>query len=129
MRLGDIGNSAAVGGGKPLDGVRVLALEQMQALPFATQLLGRLGADVVKVEPPGGDSGRGSLPAMTDPEGRRVGATYLRNNLGKRSLCLDLKDPRGRELVLRLAQSLAARPLVMFAARPSAPQPAPQPAR
>ncbi|MFE4667539.1 CaiB/BaiF CoA transferase family protein [Streptomyces sp. NPDC056716] len=88
----------------PLAGVRVLALEQMQALPYATQLLGRLGADVVKVEPPGrGDSGRGSLPAMTDPRGRGVGATFLRNNLGKRSVCVDLKDPRGRNLVLRLA--------------------------
>ena len=53
---------------RPLDGVRVLALEQMQALPFATQLLGRLGADVVKVEPPGrGDSGRGSTPARRCP--------------------------------------------------------------
>jgi crotonobetainyl-CoA:carnitine CoA-transferase CaiB-like acyl-CoA transferase len=103
MRLGDIGNAAALADGKPLDGIRVLALEQMQALPFATQLLGRLGADVVKVEPPSGDSGRGSQPAVTDPEGRQVGATFLRNNLGKRSLCLDLKDPRGRDLVLRLA--------------------------
>ena len=43
---------------RPLDGVRVLAAEQMQALPYATQLLGRLGADVVKVEPLGGESGR-----------------------------------------------------------------------
>lgn len=90
--------------GRPLAGVRILALEQMQALPYATQLLGRLGADVVKVEPIGtGDSGRGSMPAMTDPDGRRVGATFLRNNLGKRSICVDLKHPRGRELVLRLA--------------------------
>jgi formyl-CoA transferase len=103
MKLGDIGNAASLACGKPLDGIRVLALEQMQALPFATQLLGRLGADVVKVEPPSGDSGRGSQPAMTDPDGRQVGATYLRNNLGKRSICLDLKDPRGRDLVLRLA--------------------------
>ena len=88
----------------PLHGVRILALEQMQALPYATQLLGRLGAEVVKVEPPGlGDSGRGSLPAMTDPHGRRVGATYLRNNFGKRSICVDLKQPAGVELVLRLA--------------------------
>jgi crotonobetainyl-CoA:carnitine CoA-transferase CaiB-like acyl-CoA transferase len=89
----------------PLAGVRILALEQMQALPYATQLLAHLGADVLKVEPPGsGDSGRGSLPAMMAPDGREVGATFLRNNLGKRSICVNLKDPRGRELVLDLAQ-------------------------
>jgi len=86
----------------PLAGVRILALEQMQALPYATQLLAHLGADVVKVEPPGsGDSGRASLPAMTDPDGRKVGATFLRNNLGKRSICVNLKDPRGRDLAQR----------------------------
>ena len=90
--------------GRPLDGVRILALEQMQALPYATQLLGRLGADVVKVEPLVGDQGRGSQPAMSDPLGRAVGATFLRNNLNKRSICVDLKDQRGRDLVLRLAK-------------------------
>jgi crotonobetainyl-CoA:carnitine CoA-transferase CaiB-like acyl-CoA transferase len=90
--------------GKPLQGVRVLALEQMQALPFATQLLARLGADVIKVEPPnGGDSGRGALPTMADPQGRAVGATFLRNNLNKRSICINLREPRGRQLVLDLA--------------------------
>jgi formyl-CoA transferase len=89
---------------RPLDGVRILALEQMQALPFATQLLARLGAEVVKVEPVGrGESGRSSSPAMLDPEGRPVGATFLRNNLNKRSVCIDLKSPEGRELVLRMA--------------------------
>ncbi len=90
-------------GGKPLDGIRVLAAEQMQALPYATQLLARLGADVVKVEHPvQGESGRGASPAMLDPEGRRVGATFLRNNLGKRSVGIDLKTDEGRELFLRL---------------------------
>ena len=104
MRLGDVANAGAAAAGKPLDGVRILALEQMQALPYATQLLARLGADVVKVEnPSGGDLGRGSQPAMTDPEGRSVGATFLRNNLGKRSICIDLKSPAGRDLVLQLA--------------------------
>ena len=82
----------------------MLALEQMQALPFATQLLARLGADVVKVEPPSGDQGRASTPAMADPYGRAVGATFLRNNLNKRSICVDLKSPAGRDLVLELAQ-------------------------
>ena len=103
MRLGDTANAAAQQYGRPLDGVRVLALEQMQALPYATQLLARLGADVVKIESPtGGDLGRSSLPAMKDPDGRQVGATFIRNNLNKRSVCVDLKDPRGRDLVLRL---------------------------
>ena len=104
MRLGDVSNEGAAAAGKPLDGVRILALEQMQALPYATQLLARLGAEVVKVEnPSNGDLGRGSQPAMTDPDGRNVGATFLRNNLNKRSICIDLKAPAGRDLVLRLA--------------------------
>ena len=81
MQLGEIGNPDAILHGKPLDGVRILAAEQMQSLPFATQLLARLGADVIKVEHPvHGESGRGSTPAMADPEGRNVGATFLRNN-------------------------------------------------
>ena len=104
MQLGDIANADALVNGKPLDGIRILAAEQMQALPFATQLLARLGAEVVKVEhPTQGESGRGALPAMDDPEGRRVGATFLRNNLNKRSVGLDLKSERGRELFLELA--------------------------
>ncbi len=104
MRLGEVVNPEAAQWGKPLTGVRILALEQMQALPYATQLLGRLGAEVVKVEAPGtGDLGRTASPAMTDPAGRSVGATFLRNNLSKRSIVVDLKQPAGRDLVLRLA--------------------------
>jgi crotonobetainyl-CoA:carnitine CoA-transferase CaiB-like acyl-CoA transferase len=104
MHLGDIANADAAEFGKPLEGIRVLAAEQMQALPYATQLMARLGAEVVKVEHPvQGESGRGASPAMTDPEGRAVGSTYLRNNLDKRSVGLDLKSAEGRELFLRLA--------------------------
>ncbi|MBA2327336.1 MAG: CoA transferase [Actinobacteria bacterium] len=103
VRLGDVGNADAARFGKPLDDVRILAAEQMQALPFGTQLLTRFGAEVVKIEhPTTGESGRTSLPAITDPEGRKVGATYLRNNLNKRSVGIDLKTPRGRELFLEL---------------------------
>jgi len=87
----------------PLAGVRVLAAEQMQALPYGTQLLSRLGAEVVKVEHPTlGESGRGAHPAMADPWGRPVGATFLRNNLAKRSVGIDLKAPEGRDLFLDL---------------------------
>ena len=53
MRLGDVANAGAAGYGKPLEGVRILAVEQMQALPYATQMLARFGADVVMVEQPG----------------------------------------------------------------------------
>ena len=69
MRLGDVANEEAAANGKPLDGVRVLALEQMQALPYATQLLGRLGAEVVKVENAGRRRHRvgARCPAMARP--------------------------------------------------------------
>lgn len=104
MRLGDVGNPAAAARGKPLDGVRVLAVEQMQALPYATQLLARLGADVVKIEAPTGDAGRSALPRVHDPEGRPLGATFVRNNLNKRSVVVNLKHERGRGILLDLAR-------------------------
>ena len=90
MRLGDVVNPGAAQWGKPLDGVRILALEQMQALPYATQLLGRLGAEVVKIEAPGtGDLGRSASPAMTDPDGpsgrRDLPAQQPLEALGRRS--------------------------------------------
>jgi formyl-CoA transferase len=103
MRLGDVANESALPHGKPLEGVRVLSMELLQALPFCTQLLGRLGADVVKIERPGGgDVGRQLLPTMADPDGRPVGNTFLRNNLCKRSIVVDVKSPEGRDLVLRM---------------------------
>ncbi len=103
MRIGEILGEELLANGKPLDGVRILAVEQMQALPFATQLLSHLGASVVKIEHPvTGDSGRGAQPALRDRDGRLVGATYLRNNLNKQSVGLDLKHPEGLALFKRL---------------------------
>ena len=67
--------------------------EQMQALPWGTQMLARLGAEVVKVEhPTAGESGRGGLPAVLDPQGRKVGGLFIRNNLGKKSVGIDLSS-------------------------------------
>lgn len=87
----------------PLDGVRVLAIEQTQALPFATQMLARLGAEVVKVEhPERGDLGRHSQPSTVDAEGQPMGATFARNNLNKRSLGIDLSHPDAAPLMKRL---------------------------
>ena len=103
MDLGEISNEEAAKYGKPLDGVKILAAEQMQALPFATQLLARLGAEVVKIEHPvNGESARGALPSMDDPSGRPVCATFLRNNLNKKSVGIDLSTSEGQDLFLRL---------------------------
>jgi len=91
-----------------LAGVSVLAAEQMHALPHGTQLLALMGAEVIKVEPPGGESGRTGLPALLDRDGRRTGSTFIRNNLAKSSIVTDLKQPAGRELFLRLAGTVDA---------------------
>jgi crotonobetainyl-CoA:carnitine CoA-transferase CaiB-like acyl-CoA transferase len=107
MKLGESHNQEAARWGRPLDGVRILALEQMQALPFATQLLARLGADVVKVELPGrGDSARASKPAIVRENGEAAGATFVRNNLNKRSIAVDYTTDRGRQLVADLADQV-----------------------
>ncbi len=103
VRLGESANDAAAPFGRPLDGVRILSLEQMQALPYATQLMARLGADVIKVEQAGrGDAGRHSSPVVTRENGETVGATFLRNNLNKRSVAVDLQSEAGRRIVLDL---------------------------
>ncbi len=103
MRVGEVHHPERGAWGKPLEGVRILAAEQMQALPFATQLMSHLGAEVVKVEhPERGDTGRASHPFLTDDDGRKVGATFLRHNLSKKSVALDLKTDQGREVFRRL---------------------------
>jgi crotonobetainyl-CoA:carnitine CoA-transferase CaiB-like acyl-CoA transferase len=90
----------------PLEGVTVLAIEQMHSLPHATQLLASLGAAVIKVEPIAGEAGRTGRPVIVDTDGRSTGSTYLRNNLGKSSVAIDLKHAEGRALLLRLAATV-----------------------
>jgi crotonobetainyl-CoA:carnitine CoA-transferase CaiB-like acyl-CoA transferase len=80
------------------EGIRVLDFTQVLAGPTATRLLVELGAEVVKVEfAPAGDPGRG-LPRVRD--GRS--GYHVQQNRGKKSLCVDLRDPRGKQLVLDL---------------------------
>lgn len=84
-----------------LDGVRVLDLTNVLAGPFAAYQLGLLGADVIKVEIPGsGDLARqlGADPGLND---ERLGASFLAQNGGKRSMTVNLKSQRGREVLLR----------------------------
>jgi crotonobetainyl-CoA:carnitine CoA-transferase CaiB-like acyl-CoA transferase len=91
---------------RALEGVRVLDLSRVLAGPSATQLLGDLGADVIKIERPGeGDETRGwGPPFVRDAEGHaHESAYYLAANRNKRSVCIDLASPDGAALVRRLA--------------------------
>jgi len=85
----------------PLHGVRVLELTSVVLGPWACQILGDLGADVIKIEPPAGDSNRQVGP-QANPG---MAALYLTCNRNKRSLVLDLKKPAGKEALFRLVET------------------------
>jgi len=88
----------------PLAGIRVVDCSTVLAGPYATMLLGDLGADVVKVEPPDGDATRGWGPPWVGDEadGSRTAAYYLAVNRNKRSIRLDLRQDAGRAILRRL---------------------------
>ncbi|WP_280426869.1 CaiB/BaiF CoA transferase family protein [Nocardia carnea] len=90
-------------GPRPLDGYRVLDFTQNVAGPLAGQVLADLGAEVIKIEAPGGESARRIVSVLP---GRKPLATYfLPNNRGKKSVMVDLRSDEGCEHVLRLADS------------------------
>ncbi|MCZ4315192.1 CoA transferase [Comamonadaceae bacterium G21597-S1] len=97
----------------PLDGIRVLDMTSVLMGPYATQVLGDLGADVIKVESPSGDVVRGIGP-MRHP---RMGGGFLHVNRNKRSVALDLKKPEALEVLFRLA---ADSDVLIFNVRPQA---------
>jgi len=83
----------------PLAGVRVIDLTQFILGPYATQTLGDLGADVIKVEEPSGDRQRSNGKA---PKSKEMGPGYIAFNRNKRSVSLDLKTDEGRDTLRRL---------------------------
>ena len=81
----------------PLDGIRVIDCTSMISGPLATMLLGDQGADVIKIEVPGA----GDLVRHMGGEKRGMAPTFATANRNKRSVALNLRDPRGRTRLLR----------------------------
>ena len=87
----------------PLEGVRVLDTTQILSGPFSTMLMADMGADVIKVERPGtGDPARGNGPFLGDND--EFSTYFMSINRGKRSVCLDLASPKGKELFIELVK-------------------------
>lgn len=84
----------------PLEGLRIIDMSAVVMGPFAAQILGDLGADVIKVEPHAGDTTRHVTPMRN----KNMGWVFLHANRNKRSLVLDLKDAEGKAAFLKLAE-------------------------
>jgi len=97
--MGSQGSTGSPASELALAGVRVLDVTQVMAGPFCAMQLCDMGADVIKVEPPGGDSSRRMAGAIGDDS-----PSYNAVNRGKRGIVLDLKTPSGQNVFRRLAR-------------------------
>src|SRR5260370_13769329 len=97
----------------PLEGVKIIDMTTVLRGPYAPQMLGDYGADVLKIETPDGDVTR--LIGPTRHPG--MGPVFLNTNRSKRSIVLDLKKPAGRDAVLRL---IASADVLIYNVRPQA---------
>lgn len=89
---------------RPFEGLRVIDLTRVVSGPYCTQILGYLGAEVIKIEEREGDSTRRGIgDATLKHEG--MSATFLMFNSGKKSITLDLKKPEAKEIVMNLVRT------------------------
>lgn len=84
---------------RPLEGIRILDMTSVLMGPYATTILSDMGADIVKIEPSGGDI----LRHAGASRGGSMGGIFMHSNIGKRSVVIDLKSERGRKALLKIA--------------------------
>lgn len=92
-------------GGGPLAGVRVIDLTQMLAGPYCSMMLGDMGAEIIKIEPVGGDQTRLQGPHFPDDTDQHFGGYFQSVNRNKSSVALDLKQAAGREILIRMVSN------------------------
>src|SRR5260221_2837825 len=92
----------------PLTDVRIIDLTQALAGPFCTMLLADVGAEVIKIEPPGGDMSRTMGPYPRDRSITDYGAYFASVNRNKRSVVLDIKSEAGRDAIFKLVATADA---------------------
>ena len=89
----------------PLTGIRVMDVTHIVAGPFCSMILADMGAEVIKIERPGvGERGRANGPFIESKNGQRVSARYLGLNRNKKSITLDLRDPRCKAAFQRMVK-------------------------
>ncbi|MDZ7695945.1 MAG: CoA transferase [Deltaproteobacteria bacterium] len=85
---------------QPLEGVKVLDFTRVLTGPFATMILGDMGAEIIKVEPPHGDESRSWPPTLDNGES----GYFMALNRNKKSITLNLKDPGEKKLPKRFPE-------------------------
>ena len=89
----------------PLEGIRVMDVTHIVAGPFCSMILADMGAEVIKIERPGvGERGRGNGPFIHNEAGESISARYLGLNRNKKSVALDLRDPRCKAVFERMVK-------------------------
>ncbi|RME49795.1 MAG: CoA transferase [Caldilineae bacterium] len=87
---------------RPLTGIRVIGMEQYMSAPYCTMLLADAGAEVIKIERPGTGDPRRAIPPFVEKEGVKKAGGFMAYNRNKKSVALNLRDPRGQEIYKKL---------------------------